>query len=146
MSSYEGHISAGTATSMIPVAFSAVHNGLDQLWLVFLTSVIFSLYPDMDTGSKSRRFIVIVSIVPAAYFVNKDMTNSLIALALLIIIPTAFKHRGFVHSIFGMITFGVIYLFMLNKLPYNEDTIVYSLAIITGYLTHLTLDKHWRIL
>jgi len=145
MSSYEGHISAGAATSMIPVAFSAVYNGLDQLWLVFLTSVIFSLYPDMDTGSKSRRFIVIVSLAPATYFANKDMMNSLVALALLIIIPTAFKHRGFVHSLIGMVLFGGIYVYMVDMSIGMVSPSAYAIAISTGYLTHMALDKHFKL-
>ncbi len=146
MMNYKEHLTGGIGTAILPAGVAYYNTGWEQVWLVYLTSVIFSLFPDMDTGSKSRRHLILLGAIPAAYFGFNDMMIPLYSLLALMIIPTVFKHRGFTHSMVGMIVFAGIYFNMLDRSIGMVSPEAYALAVETGYLTHLILDNHWRLI
>ena len=143
---YEQHITGGVITSLFSVAFSAYRSGLEQLWLIYLTSIVFSLFPDMDTGSKSRRLLILMSLPAFIYLFHNGYDTSGYALFAIVILSTVFKHRGFTHSLLGMVVFSGIYVYMIDMSVGMVDPVNYTVAISIGYLTHLILDGHWRVI
>ena len=142
---YEQHITGGMITSIFSVAFSAYRSGLEQLWLICLTSIVFSLFPDMDTGSKSRRLLMLISLPVFIYLFHNGYDTSGYTLLSLTILSTAFKHRGFTHSLLGMVIFGGMYVHVIDTSIGMIDPINYAVAISIGYLTHLILDGHFKV-
>jgi len=142
---YEQHVTGGMITSLFSVAFSAYRSGLEQLWLICLTSIVFSLFPDMDTGSKSRRLLILMSLPAFIYLFHKEYDASGYALFAIVMLSTAFKHRGFTHSLAGMVVFGGLYVYAIDMSIGMVDPVNYAVAISIGYLTHLILDGHFKV-
>jgi len=79
--------------------------------LFFIIVLFFSIIPDLDEYSSK----ISKKLKPLSY-----------------ITKLLFKHRGFFHSIFIPLLLSLI-LFSINKK-------IISLAILTGYISHLILD------
>ena len=138
MANFNGHITGGIITSTISIGsmFYYTNNYITSIYAGLIT-LIFSLYPDMDIHSKSNRYLSLISLITVIilhYYFKLD--NIAWVIAILTIIPSIFKHRGFAHSLIFMViltSLGVYYIGILG----------YFISI--GFLTHLTLDKHFSL-
>ena len=137
---FEGHVTTGlvSSTAVAAGAFFA----LEPLMAahVFVASMIFSLYPDLDTGSISRRVLYLVFSVAMMILYAEGYPESAVGMLVLMIVPSFFKHRGFTHTIFGMILFVGIYYTSVGYCIGFEDLWPIAVGGAVGYSTHLLSD------
>ena len=137
---FEGHVTTGL------IASSAVAGGalfiLEPVMAVhvFVASMIFSLYPDLDTGSISRRVLSLLFAAATVVLYREGFHESALGMLVLMIVPNFFKHRGFTHTIFGMIFFVGIYYTSVGYCIGFEDLWPIAVGGIVGYSTHLLSD------
>ena len=137
---FNGHVSTGLLSSTSAAALTfflleplmAVH--------IFVSSMIFSLYPDLDTGSISRRVLSLLFTVAMVTLFKEGYTESAIGILILMIAPNFFKHRGFTHTIFGMIFFVGVYYVSIGYCMGFEDIWPIAIGGVIGYSTHLISD------
>ena len=139
---FEKHLRAGVSTAIIPATLAYYYIDIKLALASFIASVLFSLYPDLDTGSVSRRGISIFLSAVTVTLYQYGYSESAIGILALLIVPNFFKHRGFTHTILGMIVFvGVFYISAGYCIGF-EGLWPLGIAGVIGYLTHLILD--WR--
>jgi len=124
-------------------------------YLLMISLVIFSsflsVFPDIDTPkSKIRDYfsIIITSIIVLYLIMNLTINSLLFLFVTFIFLYLLFKffpikHRGITHS-FG---FSILFSFIMTVILWFmlgfslTEFIVYFFVIITGYLSHIFLDK-----
>jgi len=118
---------------------------------LILFSSFLSVFPDIDTPkSKIRDYfsIIIATIIVLYLIVNLTIESLLSLFVTFIFLYLLFrffpvKHRGITHS-FG---FSILFSFVMTLVlwfMFNfslTEFIVYFLVILTGYLSHIFLDK-----
>ena len=137
---FNGHVTTGVITSSVAAGATAYFINPYISGHVFVASMIFSLYPDMDTGSISRRLLVLAFSIAMIILYTEGYIESSLGVLSLIIIPSLFKHRGFTHSFFGMLFFvGIYYTSVVYCIGFEE---IWPIAVggIVGYSTHLLSD------
>ncbi len=121
-------------TSMLTIAISAI------------STYIFSLYPDTDIKSSSSKTIYMLGLPFVIYLFAVNHLVLAFLLCLTLAIPLFSDHRGFTHTLVSLILNSVIWGYIINvtnpNIPFN--VIVFSSAI--GYITHLILDRHIKII
>jgi len=139
MADFDGHITGGIVTSIISTGgmFYYTHDLLTSIYAGLIT-LVFSLYPDMDIHSKSNRYLSLISLIAVVilhYYFKLDSVAWIVAI--LTIIPSIFKHRGFAHSLIFMGILTSLGIYYVGNLGY---------FVTAGFLTHLTLDKHFSLI
>jgi len=118
--------------------------------LVFSSSFL-SVFPDIDTPKSKIRdyFSIIIATIIVLYLVINLTINSLLSLFVVFIFLYLLfrffpvKHRGITHS-FG---FSILFSFLMTVILWFMfdfslmEFIVYFFVILTGYLSHIFLDK-----
>jgi len=142
---YKGHLTVGLITSVGVVgSFLALTDNLIESLVCGITTLVFSLYPDLDTASKPSRYAFVLGSISILYFFSVESYIAMILTFLFIVIPKMFKHRGMAHTLkFGLLA-SVCWLHILMQIIEVENTYIIASGMI-GYLTHLILDKHVRL-
>jgi len=145
---YNGHRNGGIVTS-VAVAAGVIFFTHDIVATIIATisTFIFALYPDMDIHSTPRKMFLpsgLLAVIALYFFGNH--TASIILVGLLIV-PLTQKHRGIIHSILGMLIACLAWNNMIGTLSPTTvlNGYLYGSAAIAGYLTHLTLDTHFKL-
>lgn len=142
---YKGHLYGGILTSLLLAGglFTYKHDW-ETIGICGITSLIMSLYPDLDIASKPSRYAYILgipAIIALAYF---GLTLQAILLFTFIAVPKAFPHRGFVHTLrFGLIA-STCWMVLLYPFVVVEEIYVIGAGLV-GYFTHLLLDNSVRL-
>ncbi len=115
-----------------------------------ITTFIFALYPDMDINSIPRKMFLPLGVLIAGllfYFMPEYKTPAII-LFCLTVFPLFMPHRGFLHSILGMLLVAFAWNSMLSMFMPVEDLkgLIYACAVCLGYFTHLILDTHFKLI
>ena len=154
MANWRGHVVGGVAlgaayaaaVSYMPVERFAETAGLLHDWqvqaAVFVLSVLFALFPDIDTNSKGQNIFYGIALLSDVLLIWSGNIQAAAYLGLIAMLPIVGKHRGWTHSKLAM---------MLVPLPilvvpylYNEKvlaiSIIYYGAAVAGYFSHLLLD------
>jgi len=106
-------------------------------------AVFFGLWPDVDAKSKGQAiYLTIFLIVDSALIYVKEYEKAAY-LGLLIVFPILARHRGWTHSLLGMIVVpGGIFLIALHYFGGRPaDFFPYLFAAVLGYASHLILDR-----
>jgi len=145
---YNGHRNGGIVTSVAVASVVAfyTHNIVATL-ISAVSAFIFALYPDMDIHSTPRKkFLPIGLISVIVLYLFGHHLESVILVGLLIV-PMTQRHRGIMHSILGMVLVSFAWNYMVSGLlPTTElNGYLYGVSAIAGYLTHLLLDTHFRL-
>ena len=149
MSNFKGHLTGGLIISSInTLTFTYLYNIKTGI-ITGITSLLFSLYPDMDIKSHSQRIVTAILTTLIIYFLYNNYNATYTAfVGFLIIMPMLHKHRGYNHSIINGFVLCLIWLGILSAfftIDLNKDYI-YNIALLSGYWTHLILDRHWKAL
>jgi membrane-bound metal-dependent hydrolase YbcI (DUF457 family) len=154
MANYRGHIAgglgAGVAYSLllakVPVERFAETAGLLENWqalaALFVLSMLFALFPDVDTNSKGQDIFVGLAFIVDVLLILDGQLQAAAYLGLIAMLPIITHHRGWTHSKLAMILVPLPLLLV----PYlhNDDilpiSIVYYGAAVAGYFSHLLLD------
>lgn len=154
MATYKGHLVGGfvgaTALTVValvvPVRQLADYAGLLHDWhaiaAVFVITMLFALFPDVDTNSKAQDIFFWTVFPLDALLIWQGEVQAAAYLGLVAMLPVLTHHRGWTHSKWAM--FVVPLPIVLVPYLYNDRmlaiSLVYYVAAITGYFTHLLLD------
>lgn len=135
-----GAITAFTSTAVAFVVFPEL--GTPVHVSVFLSGVVFSLFPDIDIKSTSSKiFYSVFLIYLVLLYLMKRYALGHIS-AIFGMIPQITRHRGlFHHPITAVILPSYPIFVWINGYMQLNVAIAISLAGIGGYFTHLFLDK-----
>lgn len=163
MANYRGHIAGGAvfggvfyaAISYIPLQRFAeaaeILQGWQAVFAVFVISMLFGLFPDVDTNSKAQDLFIAVVLPLDIVLIWSGAIELAAYLGLIAMLPTVGHHRGWTHKKWAMITIPlpillVPYLYNDKILPLSA---IYYGAAVSGYFSHLLLDgliwKKFRI-
>jgi membrane-bound metal-dependent hydrolase YbcI (DUF457 family) len=163
MANWKGHVAGGivlggafaAALSYVPVERFAEAAGVLHDWqamaAVLVLSVLFALFPDVDTNSKGQNIFYGLAFAVDILLIWSGNIQAAAYLGLLALLPIVGKHRGWTHSKLAM--FLVPLPIILVPYLYNEEmlriSLIYYGAAVVGYFSHLLLDglifKHFRI-
>lgn len=166
---FKGHITGGLITGTVATAATfLLSTPLEMpvsplvLGEVFLVTVFFSLFPDLDISSIPQRWcfrLLFVGLIALSYYEYYEIAT---LLALVAITPLLDHHRGWTHSLLAAFLFPIalagIYEYFLMKhrlfydwslehLTQHLNTHLWLIfACILGWYTHLLLDSRLPIL
>ena len=154
MANYKGHVIGGVALgaayvaamSYVPIEHLAEASGLLHDWqalaAIFVISVLFALFPDIDTNSKGQNIFFGLALAMDVLLIASGNIQAAAYLGLIAMLPVVGKHRGWTHSKLAMLLVPlpivvVPYLYNDNILPIS---LIYYGAAVAGYFSHLLLD------
>jgi len=163
MANWKGHVVGGivlggvyaAALSYAPVQQYAEQVHLLRDWqamaAILVLSVLFALFPDIDTNSKGQNIFYGLALVIDILLIWNGNIQAAAYLGLVAMLPVVGKHRGWTHSKLAM--FVVPLPLLVVPYLYNSSAvkiaIIYYGAAVAGYFSHLLLDglifKHFRI-
>lgn len=130
----------------VPLTYFAEVAGVLQGWqaiaAVFVLSVLFGLFPDVDTNSKAQDLFLGIAFITDVLLIASGDIQAAAYLGLIAMLPIITHHRGWTHSKWAM--FVVPLPILIIPYLYNQQilpaSIVYYGAAVTGYFSHLLLD------
>jgi membrane-bound metal-dependent hydrolase YbcI (DUF457 family) len=155
MSNYKGHIAGGAiAGTLYAAAITTVVSGHIDVssygthsdWLfpavLVVLSILFGLWPDIDTNSKGQDIFFSGMFVLNIYLIATESYRLAAFLGLLAMLPIVGKHRGWTHTRLAMLAVPLPIL----VLPYLFEPTrpwlgaPYYGAAVVGIMSHLLLD------
>lgn len=154
MANWKGHVGGGivlgglyaAGVSQAPVEYFAERAHLLYDWqamaAVMVLSVLFALFPDIDTNSKGQNIFYGLALATDILLIWSGNIQAAAYLGLIAMLPIVSKHRGWTHSKLAMLLVPlpiliVPYLYNDYILPVS---IIYYGAAVAGYFSHLLLD------
>ncbi len=135
----------------VPVERFAEQAGVLTSWQARLAamviSVLFGLFPDVDTNSKAQNIFFGIIFPLDILLIWQGYIQAAAYLGLIAMLPIVGKHRGWTHNKLAM--FLVPLPILLIPYLYNDKilavSIVYYCAAVAGYFSHLLFDGLiWR--
>lgn len=154
MANFKGHIAGGlVAGSSVGLANYAVQvghlpdggtllNDWQLLVGVLVLSVMFGLWPDVDTNSKAQdAFFGLAFVADIALIIGKQYPAAAF-LGLLAMTPILGTHRGWTHKKLTMflIPSPILIIPYLVTNHVGDTAILLYVAAVAGYFSHLLLD------
>lgn len=154
MANYKGHIAGGLgagivyvgALQVLPGNLPVETSGLLQDWQMlaglFVLSMLFGLWPDIDTNSKGQDIFYGVGFTLDVLLIAYGYIEAAAYLGLLAMLPILGKHRGWTHSKLAMILIPapIALVPYLNRSSILDTAIIFYGAAVAGYFSHLLLD------
>lgn len=154
MANYKGHLVGAvascvgyvTAVTFMPGEWANATSGMLASWqmvvALFIISMLFGLFPDVDTNSKAQDIFFGIAFVTDVLLIWAERLEAAAYLGLIAMTPIVGKHRGWTHKKWAM--FVVPLPILLIPYGYQSDnllpaSLVYGAAVI-GYFSHLLLD------
>ncbi len=149
MPGYKVHI-CGSIVAGLLVLLMLVNVGLyiiepQQLTILIVLCILGALFPDIDTDSKGKRLYysgMLILSLALIYFKEFQWAAYLGVLAML---PGVTAHRGWTHTWWAMLLVPMPML-LLPYYVYGQPfptLLPYYVAFVTGYFSHLLLDKEF---
>jgi len=150
MAGYKGHIAGGVVFILLGLHFLGNYinpPNITDMVLYISTAVMFALWPDVDIKSVGQKIFYTIFFGTDLYLIVQEEYKIAAYFGLIIILPILAKHRGWTHTIAAMI---LIPLPILLYPVYNEGTLTliglpYYASAVTGYFSHLVLDKKFTL-
>jgi membrane-bound metal-dependent hydrolase YbcI (DUF457 family) len=154
MAGYKGHIGGGIALGavyagalhFVPYERFIEMAGLLHNWqalaAVFVLSVLFALFPDIDTNSKGQDIFYALALTVNIMLIWSGNIQAAAYLGLVAMLPIVGKHRGWTHSKLAMLAIPLPILivpYLYNEHALAASSLLYGAAVI-GYFSHLLLD------
>lgn len=147
MANYTGHFIGGFFVGGVTL-FGLNHLKLYKLDInhvvLFMVSAIFgALFPDVDTHSKSRRLIYTLLIIIDFSLLISKLYKWAAIVGFCAMLPSLGRHRGWTHTWWAMLlvpSMLMVLAMVLFKQPWIEF-LLYYVAMIAGYFSHLLLDR-----
>ena len=150
MANYRGHMWGGFVAFALIIFFAIPHyhpSALTMLeWLLF--TIAGSLFPDVDIKSKGQKYFYHIMLVLFVVLALNNHYRQLAVISILSLIPLLVKHRGIFHRLWFVIAvpLATAYCLSLQFPQLREALIMNSLFFVAGAISHLWLDRGWRIL
>lgn len=154
MPGYKGHIVGAVVCNTAYVGALSVAPGsslhdtsnlvssAELLTGFFVVSILFGLFPDIDTNSKGQHIFYATAIAADIWLIYDGRMEAAAFLGLLAMTPIVGKHRGWTHSKLAMILVPspiVILPYLYNSQFIDTALLVYGAAVV-GYFSHLLFD------
>ncbi|MCA9336683.1 metal-dependent hydrolase [Candidatus Saccharibacteria bacterium] len=154
MANYRGHLVGGFVGGLaytllvmwLPLAqmaeYAQVLSGVEPIALVFVIAMLFGLFPDVDTNSKTQDLFFWLAFPTDIYLIWKGKLQMAAYLGLIAMLPVIGHHRGWTHArwapwVVPLPILIVPYLYNDRMLPMS---VVFYGAAVVGYYSHLLLD------
>ncbi|MGM0461874.1 MAG: metal-dependent hydrolase [Fibrobacterota bacterium] len=115
----------------------------EQVFLLFITVLVFGLFPDIDTKSVGGAVFFPLFFIMVLIFILVGNYRVASFLGLFGLLPAVGKHRGWTHHVLS----ALLLPFLMTLIPvvfYDTDLfsiiLPYSVAGTLSYLGHLILD------
>ncbi len=163
MAGYKGHTGGGVIFGLgfLGIINSVPGNILQQnVWVLsrwqmavalVIISVLFALWPDVDTNSKGQNIFFGIAFVADIVLIAADRLEAAAYLGLLAMTPIVGHHRGWTHSKLAMVLVPlpvILVPYLHSKHVWITGVAIYGAAV-SGYFSHLLLDgliiKRFRI-
>ena len=146
MSGYKVHMYGGVILMIIVIHFfyhSFFNPSFIEIFWYIIIATMFALWPDVDIKSKGQKLFYIIFFLTDLYLIFSSQFKISAFFGLIIILPILSKHRGWTHTCLAMLLIPSPILFypMIDIGSIDFIGFPYYLAAITGYLSHLILDK-----
>ena len=156
MAGYKGHLAGATTffagyLGVLAYVFSvdAAYRQFSQIELVayplllFVLTIMFGLWPDVDTNSKGQQVFYSIFFVADVFLIVTEQFRAAAYLGLVALLPVLSRHRGWTHTWWAMLLIPSP-LLILPYLHVPERPLVglpfYGAAVV-GYLSHLVVDR-----
>jgi len=154
MPSWKAHLIFNTLPIVFWVYFFLNYSFVSDIpLLIFMTfiSYFLSIFPDIDSSKSEIRnfFAILIALIVLIYLVFNSIINSVKFLFLGFIffyilfrfLPT--KHRGLTHNFWFsvIVSLSVTIVFWAIFGLSSEISIIYFFFILSGYFSHIILDK-----
>lgn len=138
MANWKGHVIGGvalggayaSAMSLVPVERFAEAAGLLHDWqalaAALVISVLFALFPDVDTNSKGQNIFFGLALAVDILLIWSGNIQAAAYLGLIAMLPVVGKHRGWTHSKLAMLLVPLPIL----VIPYPYNTQMLSISMI----------------
>ena len=154
MASYKGHLVGGFVGAVVytgvmtfvPVERFAEYAHLLKDWqplaAVFIFSMLFSLFPDVDTKSKGQGIFYWAAFLLDVLLIVNHYLQAAAYLGIVAMLPLLTKHRGWTHAIWSafLIPLPIIVVPYLYDEKLFSISLVFYGAAVAGYLSHLLFD------
>jgi membrane-bound metal-dependent hydrolase YbcI (DUF457 family) len=154
MANYKGHIAGGlgagavyvTALGFLPGELLEKTGGILHDWQMvaglFVLSMLFGLWPDIDTNSKGQDVFFGAAFVIDVLLIASGLLEAAAYFGLICMFPILGKHRGWTHSKIAMVLVPapIVLVPYLNKTSILATYLIFYGAATTGYFSHLLLD------
>jgi membrane-bound metal-dependent hydrolase YbcI (DUF457 family) len=154
MAGYKGHIVGGVVLggvyagvlNFVPfehfVEMAGVLHNWQALAAVMVISILFALFPDIDTNSKGQNIFYGLALAMDVLLIWSGNIQAAAYLGVIAMLPIVGKHRGWTHSKLAMILVPlpiVIVPYLYNDKILWASALFYGAAVV-GYFSHLLLD------
>lgn len=154
MANFKGHIAGGAAAAtayvlavqLFPGDTLADMRGLLSSWqsiaALFVVSMLFALWPDVDTNSKGQDVYIGMAFVSDIYLILTGRLEAAAYLGLIAMTPIVGKHRGWTHSRLAMflVPLPLFVIPWLYRPELLKAGVLFYGAAVAGYFSHLLLD------
>jgi len=146
MPGYKGHITGGiiVGAGVIYTAITTgyIHPDITKLFIILGLIIAGALFPDVDTDSKGQNLFYTILVIVDIYLIIKREYKNAAILGFLALLPALGHHRGWTHTWWAMLIVPIsIIILAIVVFHYSwYDAIVFYLATIVGYFSHLLLD------
>lgn len=156
MSNFRGHVAGSGFIAFVYLAVLSlvfalqilpndrdIFNGFTFPVMITALTVMFGIFPDIDTNSKAQDVFYGLFFVSDLLLILSDQFQLAAYLGLVAMLPILSHHRGWTHSKWAFFTVPLPIL-IAPALIYPQDLWVglpYYGAAVAGYFSHLYLDK-----
>ncbi len=163
MPGYKGHTVGGffggiayvAALGLVSTKLSSRVGHVFSNWQLmaglFIVSMLFALWPDIDTNSKGQDIFFGVAFILDVGLIVNGYIEAAAYFGLLAMTPIIGKHRGWTHTKLAMllVPLPIIAVTYLYRPEVSSIAILFYGAAVAGYFSHLLLDgkitRHIRI-
>ena len=144
MSLYKTHLAGGVFAFVIYLAVLAVFFSYKP---TYATLILGSIWPDIDTNSTAQKLFYGFFLVLDFIFLIAGQYKKAAILGFFALLPIIGKHRGWTHSISAaFIIPSPLIVLPVVKPDLNVGGLEYYIPVVIGYLSHLVLDKEFKLI
>ncbi len=146
MASGRGHIWGGLIFAIIfvyTITNYFYNPSLLEIVIYIALACMFSVWPDIDIKSHGQKIFYSMFLVTDVFLIIQKEFEIAAYFGLIIILPILAKHRGWTHSIPAMILIPsplLLYPVIMDG-SISISGIYFYAAAVTGYFSHLVLDR-----
>lgn len=127
------------------IIFFAYEPSYDVL-IWFGLCILGSIWPDVDTNSMGQKIFYGMFIVLDSFFLITGKYVEAALLGFFALLPVVAKHRGWTHTLSAafLVPSPLLVLPLIRPdLPFGG--LEYYIPVVIGYLSHLALDRQFRL-
>ncbi|MEQ9618626.1 MAG: metal-dependent hydrolase [Deltaproteobacteria bacterium] len=149
MSLYKGHLAGGALAFVIYIlvlVFFFSYKPTSNVLIWFGLCILGSIWPDIDTNSLAQKLFYGFFLVLDGIFILSERYKEAAILGFFALLPIIGKHRGWTHSISAaFIVPSPLIVLPILKPELKAGGLEYYTPVVIGYLSHLILDKQFKL-